>query len=357
MLNQVDRLAATDVPDAVADVRRLLADDGLPDVPVLAVSATVGTGLDRLRDVLTGAVAAHRAALRRIAADLDTVSATLADVVGGPARDDVDGGAQRALVAALGAAAGIPAVGAAVQRAAVHRAVASTGFPFTRWLRRLRPDPLRRLHLDRARTTAVTAGNRRDLVPTSQRTSLPTTGAVERSRVELALRRLADDAAAGLPDPWPDAVRDAARSRAGDLADSLDRAVATTDLGVARTPLWWRGFGLLQALLAATAVAGGLWLAGLYALTVLRLPEPEPPQVGIVPLPTVLLLGGLLAGVLLALLARGLAVIGARRRRARAEARLRKSVADVAENLVLAPVRAELAAYASLRGAVAALRR
>ena len=101
VLNQVDRLAATDVPDAVADVRRLLADDGLPDVPVLAVSATVGTGLDRLRDVLTGAVAAHRAALRRIAADLDTVSATLADMVGGPARDDVDGGAQRALVAAL----------------------------------------------------------------------------------------------------------------------------------------------------------------------------------------------------------------------------------------------------------------
>ena len=358
VLNQVDRLAAADVPDAVADVRRLLADDGLRDVPVLPVSATAGTGLDRLRDVLTGAVTAHRAALRRIAADLDTVSAGLADVVGGPARDDVDSGAQRALVAALGAAAGIPAVGAAVQRAAVHRAVTTTGFPFTRWLRRLRPDPLRRLHLDRARTKAVTAGpDDADLVATSQRTSLPATGAVERSRVDLALRRLADDAAAGLPDPWPDALRDAARSRAGDLADSLDRAVATTDLGVTRKPFWWRAVGLLQALLAATAVAGGLWLAVLYALTVLRLPEPEPPQVGIVPLPTVLLIGGLLAGVLLALLARALAVIGARRRRARAEARLRESVAEVAENLVLAPVRAELAAYSGLRGAVAALRR
>jgi len=357
VLNQVDRLKATDVPDAVADVRRLLADDGLTDVPVLPVSATTGTGLDRLRDVLTGAVTAHRAAARRIAADLDTVSAGLADVVGGPARSDVDDGAQRALVAALGAAAGIPAVGAAVQRAAVHRAVATTGFPFTRWLRRLRPDPLRRLHLDRARTAAVTAAPDDDLPALSQRTSLPTTGAVERSRVELALRRLADDAAAGLPDPWPDAVRDAARSRAGDLADSLDRAVATTDLGVAQKPVWWRAIGFLQALLAATAVAGGLWLLGLYALTVLRLPEPEPPQIGIVPLPTVLLIGGLLVGVLLALLARALAAVGARRRRARAEARLRESVAEVAENLVLAPVRAELAAYSGLRGAVAALRR
>ena len=104
-------------------------------------------------------------------------------------------------------------------------------------------------------------------------------------------------------------------------------------------------------------VAGALWLAGLYALTVLRLPEPEPPQVGLLPLPTVLLLGGLLAGLLLALLARMLAVLGAHRRRARAEARLRESVTDVAETLVLAPVRAELAVYTALRGAADALLR
>jgi hypothetical protein len=61
--------------------------------------------------------------------------------------------------------------------------------------------------------------------------------------------------------------------------------------------------------------------------------------------------------VVLALLARALAVLGARRRRARAEARLRESVAEVAENLVLSPVRAELAAYSALRGAVGALSR
>jgi GTP-binding protein EngB required for normal cell division len=359
VLNQVDRLDPADVPGAVADVRRLLAADGLSDVPVLPTSADTKEGLDRLRDVLTGAVSAHRAALRRVSADLDTIGADLAAVVGGESRGEVDGGAQRALVAALGAAAGIPAVGAAVQRAAVHRAVASTGFPFTRWLRRLRPDPLRRLHLDRARTAAVTGAAQPDADDPGavQRTSLPATGAVERSRVELALRRLADDAAAGLPDPWPETVRDAARSRAVDLTDALDRAVATTDLGLTRRPLWWRAVGGLQALLAVAVVAGALWLAGLYALTVLRLPEPEPPQVGVLPLPTVLVLGGLLAGLLLALLARMLAVLAARRRRARAETRLRESVADVAETLVLAPVRAELAAYSELRGAVTALRR
>jgi hypothetical protein len=238
--------------------------------------------------------------------------------------------------------------------------VAATGFPFTRWLRKLRPDPLRRLHLDRARTAVVTGASPTDdadLRHTPQRTSLPAAAAVERSRVELALRRLADDAAAGLPEPWPHAVRDAARSHGADLADALDRAVSTTDLGVTTKPWWWRAVGGLQALLAATMVAGALWLVGLYALTVLRLPQPEPPLVGLVPLPTALLIGGLVVGLLLALLARALAEVGARRRRARAEARLRDAVAQVADALVLTPVRAELGAYAALREAVATLRR
>jgi energy-coupling factor transporter ATP-binding protein EcfA2 len=360
VLNQVDLLPGDALPDALADLRRLLTDDGLADVPLLPTSAATGDGLERLRDVLTGAVAARRAALRRISADLDTVTEDFAAVVGGPPRDEIGESAQRALIAALGAAAGIPAVGAAVQRAAVHRAVAATGFPFTRWLRKLRPDPLRRLHLDRARTAVVTGASPTDdadLRHTPQRTSLPAAAAVERSRVELALRRLADDAAAGLPEPWPHAVRDAARSHGADLADALDRAVSTTDLGVTTKPWWWRAVGGLQALLAATMVAGALWLVGLYALTVLRLPQPEPPLVGLVPLPTALLIGGLVVGLLLALLARALAEVGARRRRARAEARLRDAVAQVADALVLTPVRAELGAYAALREAVATLRR
>jgi hypothetical protein len=51
-----------------------------------------------------------------------------------------------------------------------------------------------------------------------------------------------------------------------------------------------------------------------------------------------------------------LAAVGARRRRARAEARLHQAVAQVADALVLTPVRAEIAAYAALRNAVSMLR-
>ncbi|WP_433557540.1 GTPase [Pseudonocardia xinjiangensis] len=361
VLNQVDRLPTGSTDAAVADVRRLLADDGLTGVPVLATSAVAQGGQDELRSVLIGAVAAHRAALRRVSADLDDVAAALDVVVAGPARNDLDPAASRALTAALSSAAGVTAVGVAVQQAAVHRAVAATGSPFTRWLRRLRPDPLRRLHLDRAlaRTGAGDGGGegQGSGPPPVARTSLPASTAVERSRVDVALRALADSAAEDLPAPWPDAVRTAARGRFEDLPDTLDRAVATTDLGLTRTPVWWRAVGLLQALLATLALAGGLWLAALYVLTVLRLPEPGTPMFREVPAPTALLLGGLLAGLLLALLARLLAVVGARRRRATAEMRLREAVAAVADELVLAPVRTELTAYGHLRDAVAQLHR
>lgn len=76
----------------------------------------------------------------------------------------------------------------------------------------------------------------------------------------------------------------------------------------------------------------------------------------VVPLPTALLLGGLLAGLLLALLARPAAGVGARRRRARVQRRLDEAVARVADELVVAPVNAELRAYGDLRDAVAGLR-
>ncbi|GAA3223540.1 50S ribosome-binding GTPase [Pseudonocardia petroleophila] len=349
VLNQVDRLPPEQVTAALSDVRRLLADDGLDGVPVLGVSAVAPGGRDELRAVLTGAVAAHRAALRRVSADLDAVATDLGGLVGGPVRSELDDRTVADLDTALSAAAGVPAVGAAVERASVHRAVAATGWPWTRYVRRLRPDPLRRLHLDRAGSGPA------DPDAPVPRTSLPEASAVERSRVDLALRALSDAAVGDLPDPWPAAVHAAARSREDDLPDALDRAVASTDLGLDRPPRWWRAAGLLQTLLAVLAVAGGVWLAGLYALTLLRLPEPPTPMIGAVPWPTALLLGGLLVGLVLAGLARLLAGVGARRRRAAVQRRLDRAVAEVADELVLTPVTAELQAYWDLREAVTAL--
>ena len=64
VLNQVDTLSPDQAADCETDLRRLLDAEGLTETQVLVTSATTGAGLDELRRVLAGAVAARRAADR-----------------------------------------------------------------------------------------------------------------------------------------------------------------------------------------------------------------------------------------------------------------------------------------------------
>jgi GTP-binding protein EngB required for normal cell division len=350
VLNQADRLSTSDTEVVLADLKRLLEEDGLVEAPVLATSAKQPGMLTELRETLEKTVADRQAALRRLSADLDTVSEQLAVMIGPPAaEDEVDRATVRQLADALAASAGVPAVAAATANAYRHRAAASTGWPVLRGLRRFRPDPLRRLHLSSAETDAVST----EVVP---RTSLPEAGAAQKSAVGLTVRAVAARASAPLPEVWSAPLSAAARSRTSDLPDALDRAVATTDLGVDRKPLWWRAVGLLQWALVLAAVAGLGWLIVGYGLRALGLPPVQYPKVGEVPLPTLLLLGGLILGVLLWLLLKPIVNWGARRARRRAEQRLRASVTAVAREYVVAPVREVLNAYAQAREALTAVR-
>jgi hypothetical protein len=175
--------------------------------------------------------------------------------------------------------------------------------------------------------------------------------------VDTVVRGVADDAAEGLTHPWAAAVRHASVSRLDDLNDGLDRAVSTTDLGLTRTPLWWRLVQVLQWVLFMAAVAGGLWLAGLAVMGYLQLPEPTTPAYRGLPVPTALLLGGVLVGVVLALLSRLLTALAARRKARSAQRRLRAAVAEVTDELVIAPIEGEIEAYRQTReGLAAALR-
>lgn len=151
-------------------------------------------------------------------------------------------------------------------------------------------------------------------------------------------------------------MNNAAKARLDDLPDALDRAIAKTDIGAGHTPLWWRGVGLLQWLLVGCAFGGLGWLIVGYLLRALGLPALDNPTVGVVPLPTLLLLGGLAAGVLLWLLLKPVVDWGARRARRRAETRLRQAVTDVSREYVVTPVREVLHAYAQAREALTAVR-
>ena len=73
VLNQVDTLSPDQAADCESDLRRLLDTEGLSETQVLVTSATAGTGLNELRRVLAGAVAARRAASDRITADIDAL--------------------------------------------------------------------------------------------------------------------------------------------------------------------------------------------------------------------------------------------------------------------------------------------
>ncbi|WP_328464157.1 50S ribosome-binding GTPase [Actinoplanes sp. NBC_00393] len=351
VLNQADRLSPGDTEVVLNDLTRLLDEDGLSGTPVLATSAKQPGMLSDLRDSLEKTVADRQAALRRLAADLDSVSEELAAMIGPPAaEDEVDRTTVRQLADSLAASAGVPAVADATAGAYRHRAAAATGWPLVRGLRRLRPDPLRRLHLgEKTETDAVST----DIVP---RTSVPAADAAQKSAVGLSVRAVATRAAAPLPEIWTPAINTAARSRSDDLPDALDRAVAKTDLGMDRRPLWWRAVGLLQWLFVAAAGAGLAALIVGYALRALGLPEIDYPEVGAVSLPTLLLLGGLLAGLLLWLLLKPLVEAGARRARRRAEQRLRAAITEVGRGYVVSPVRDVLNAYAQAREALGVVR-
>jgi GTP-binding protein EngB required for normal cell division len=348
VVNHIDDVPEEQRKPLLADVRRLLQQDGLGEVPVLATSATRGDGIAQLRAQLVRRVQRKDVSRGRLLADVEAAAGRLSAVTGEARPDDVARDAKSSLVDAFASAAGVPVVVEAVERSTRTRARQATGWPLTKWLARLRPDPLRRLHLDLRRTGDSGLG--------AARTSLPRPTEVQRARVDTTVRAVVTDATAALPHLWATAVRRASVARLDDTGDALDRAVGQTELGTDRRPLWWSAVRWLQWALFVVAAGGGLWLAGLFALGYLRLPEPGTPEWNGFPVPTLMLVGGVLAGVVLALLSRLLAAVSARRRAAAVERRLRAAIAEVVQDYVVEPVQAEIAAYRACRDGIARAR-
>ncbi len=349
VLNHIDTVPEDRRDAMLADVRRLLAADGLPDVPVYAVSARHGIGIEDLRGEIAGRVRDKAATRLRLEADLRTMADRMAEQSGEGQARSLSEQRVRELEGALADAAGVPTVVEAVERSTRVRGGRATGWPVVSWVARLRPDPLKRLHLDLGDAGRQLTG--------LSRTSLPATTPVQRARVDTEVRALADEAAAGLGRPWAASVRRASTSRLDDLGDRLDAAMASTDLQVDRLP-WWTGVvRALQWVLLLTGAAGLAWLLVLAVLGFLGLPEVATPSAGGLPVPTVMLLGGVLLGVLLGLAGRVLVRATARSRARAADKRLRAAVGGVATELVVTPVSAELAAHAQVHEALATIRR
>jgi len=347
VLNQTDTVAADRLPGMLDDLRRILADDGLDGVTVLATSAATGAGMPALRQEVAARVAAKEALRARIRADAVAVAMRMRDANGDahPGEVAVARSRKQELVDSFADAAAVPTVVRAVEASTLARARRATGWPLTAWLSKLRPDPLKRLHLGRG------AGKE---LATLSRTSVPQASPVQRARVDSAVRAVSDDVSDGLTRPWAAAVRRASVSRLHDLHDALDTAVAGADLRADHTPLWWQAVRAVQRGLILVVLAGALWLGVLAVMGYLQLPAPGTPDFRGFPVPTLMLVGGVLVGVLLALGSRLLAGVGARAKARAVDRSLRTAIGEVTQSLVVEPIETEVAAYRSVREGLAA---
>ncbi|MFI9104365.1 GTPase [Streptomyces fildesensis] len=321
VLNQVDRLPGDAADQVLDDLRRLLDEDGLAvgehgdaGAVVLAVSALNGVGVPDLRACLGQIVAERGSANRRLAADVDRTAGRLQSLYVGEGAVGLTDPAREDFVDRLADSVGVAGAGEAAERDWARAAEAACGTPWGR------------LTTDRQGGADRVARG-------------PAGLAASRPAVDEAVRALADDAAQGLPVPWAQAVRDAARRGGEGLPAALDTAAARAEPGEPERPAWWSAVGAAQWLLMSLAVAGVVCLVAI--------------AVGSLDaswwLPVVLLAIGALGGRALAWACRIAARGPARRYGQAAERRLRAAAADCGRARVLEPVAAELLRYREVR--------
>ncbi|WP_166356109.1 GTPase family protein [Phytoactinopolyspora limicola] len=312
VLNQIDRLRADDVDACLADLRRLLDDDGLTGARLYPVSAVTGAGVDELLELLRDTVAKRLAIRERIEADTRRIALRMEQVVGSAAPGELGPGEHERLVDGLAAAAEVDQLATAAGRMYLRRGRAAQP-----------PEPP---VIDEAVTTPV-------------------------------VEEYGTAAVGSLSAGWGGSIRAAATEAAADVPDQLVRELAELDLRE-RPPRWWQLTGAVEWLAILTGVVGGGWallveLRSRFEWGWLdRLDIAEPEVIGS-PVSLVLLVTGGVVALVLAVV-RYLAARRARRRRAdEARAELRAVVDRVATNVVEKPVGAELDRYRTFREALA----
>ncbi|MFD7298554.1 GTP-binding protein [Streptomyces sp. NPDC059897] len=345
VLNQVDRLPGDAVEQVLDDLRRLLDEDGIalgehgePGATVLPLSALTGEGVDDLRDCLDQVTAEHRAAARRIGADVDAAADRLKQVYATGRQSGLSEEAREEFADRLAEAVGAAAAGQAAEREWSRGANRACGTP---WLRLWRWYEERR-----AVGSTVTA----PVVPADDEE------VTARQRVEHAVRVVGDAAATGLPAAWGQAVREAATRGGEGLPEALDELAsdAASDVasgavserlkpehGAGRPPRpgWWPVAVFAQVGMTLLQVLGVLWLLG-------QLVGVFSANLGV---PLLLVLAGLVGGPCVEWSCRMAARGPARRYGQEAERRLRDAAAACGRARVLDPVAAELLRYREVR--------
>ena len=358
VLNQADKLAPAEVPAVLASLTRLLQAEGteahLLAAPI-AVSARTGEGVDVLRDLLAQVAAAKSLSLQRTDAQLHATASQLRAYAGG--EGTVLAGAyaleaEQKLVKACYTSSQAEQVLQAATASYRRAAGQHTGWILTRWMSRLKADPLRRLHLgqqDESKSTSKTEksagmlGSDSENAPELVASSLPPLSAAQKAGMANAVRQYSKQMAARIDEPWKRSMKEAALSREAELPELLERDMMRIDYGLGRTRAPWVIFNTLQwiALLSALVGVGWLTLISGMAYLQIQLPPAPTPEGSPVPLPTLLLLLGILLGIASAGVGRLLTAMGSRYYARKLRGRLQTGVEKAVQSCVVAPVQTE----------------
>ena len=369
VLNQADKLAPAEVPAVLASLTRLLQAEGteahLLSAPI-AVSARTGEGVDVLRDLLAQVAAAKSLSLQRTDAQLHATASQLRTYAGGEGA--VLAGAYaleaeqklvKACYASSQAEQVLQAATASYRRAAGQR----TGWILTRWMSRLKADPLRRLHLGQQEETKSTSkaeksagmlGSDSENAPELVASSLPPLSAAQKAGMANAVRQYSKQMAARIDEPWKRSMKEAALSREAELPELLERDMVRIDYGLGRTRAPWVIFNALQwiALLSALVGVGWLTLISGMAYLQIQLPPAPTPQGSPVTLPTLQKRLGLLHGIGSGGVGRLLTAMGSRYYARKLRGRLQTGVEKAVQSCVVAPVQQEAKRLTSYRKAL-----
>ena len=367
-LNQVDRLDPESRDAVLADLRRILDREGLGAVSVIAVSARTGQGVETLARTVASVASNRLASARSLAAHAQRAARELGERMGliapsgrgaptpGPA-DQQEPQVRQSLTALRQAAAslaGVDVVSQAVEGSDRHRARTRVGWFWLRWIGHLRRDPLRALHLGTGRPPAPRSADAEQSDGATgsgviDLTSLPPAGPAATGRLRSSAHVYAVAVCSALPGDLAAQAVLRSDERAERLAEPLDLAVAQVDYGAWKRPAWWGLANVLQWVTALTALIGGLWLVAIHVLEdYLLLISIDVPRWGTVPWPTILLLGGLLIGLVLAGLGTFLARLQARRHSRRIIESLRRATDEVIDVELVEPLRTETQGWAEL---------
>ncbi|WP_314684633.1 GTPase [Rothia mucilaginosa] len=358
VLNQADKLAPAEVPAVLASLTRLLQAEGteahLLAAPI-AVSARTGEGVDVLRDLLAQVAAAKSLSLQRTDAQLHATASQLRAYAGG--EGTVLAGAyaleaEQKLVKACYTSSQAEQVLQAATASYRRAAGQHTGWILTRWTSRLKADPLRRLHLgqqdekkssSKAEKSAGMLGSDSENAPELVASSLPPLSAAQKAGMANAVRQYSKQMAARIDEPWKRSMKEAALSREAELPELLERDMMRIDYGLGRTRAPWVIFNALQwiALLSALVGVGWLTLISGMAYLQIQLPPAPTPEGSPVPLPTLLLLLGILLGIASAGVGRLLTAMGSRYYARKLRGRLQTGVEKAVQSCVVAPVQLE----------------